>query len=236
MTEPHREDKSSADSGASSPEGRRWTTGHLVAATVMSLLVGLVIGVTTQRNETDRQVATAGTSTSTAASTRGLTAPPLTGVRPATTASTAPLTGSRSNPVPLGQAGQPAGLAWRVRVLEVTQNANEVVRRANQFNKPPAEGRQFFLVKVELTYIGQGSESPGRVELRALGAAQVLYSDYQDSCGVIPDEYSQKNTVFTGGTIEGNACWSVGSEDVSTLLMLAGASFSSSGGAFFALA
>jgi hypothetical protein len=51
-----------------------------------------------------------------------------------------------------------------------------------------------------------------------VGPANVSYSTFEDSCGVIPDEISDRE-VFSGGTIRGNVCWQVLASDAANLLM-----------------
>lgn len=130
----------------------------------------------------------------------------------------------------------PNGL-WSIRVVDVTSNANTIVARTNQFNEPPEPDRQFFMVRVEMTYHGPGQESPLTVDLTAVGDSNVIYRSTNDSCGVIPDNYSQGNRLFAGGAVEGNVCWSVKTSDVPTLVMMAAPLFSlsDSGEVYFGL-
>lgn len=130
----------------------------------------------------------------------------------------APDRGSRNNPIPKGESARLFG-DWDVRVVAVIPNATDLVLRENMFNDPPKPGYQFFIATVEATYRGQGSARfDGSFRLRALGPANVSYSTFEDSCGVIPDEISDRE-VFTGGTIRGNVCWQVLSTDAGNLLM-----------------
>ena len=57
------------------------------------------------------------------------------------------------------------------------------------------------------------------MRLRAVGAAALGYSGFENGCGDIPDELPE-NEVFTGGTISGNAClWDVRSGDAASLVL-----------------
>jgi hypothetical protein len=87
-------------------------------------------------------------------------------------------------------------------------------------NDPPAPGFQFFIVRVQATFTGQGSAKAfsGHYRLRAVGSAGVSYSTFENRCGVIPDEVTDAE-VFTRGTIAGNECWAVRSADVGSLVM-----------------
>ena len=75
------------------------------------------------------------------------------------------------------------------------------------------------MLRVTATYLGSGSAGfQGSYRLRAVGAASVSYSQFEHSCGVIPDELSETE-VFTGGTITGNACWAIRSSDATSLVL-----------------
>ncbi len=57
--------------------------------------------------------------------------------------------------------------------------------------------------------------------------------DFEDTCGVIPDEFDAFNEVFSGGTITGNVCWSVRSTDVQSLVLILDEGFGFDGERFF---
>jgi hypothetical protein len=141
---------------------------------------------------------------------------------------------TRTNPILLGTSAAVAD--WRVAVLSVTPDATAEVLAENQFNDPPAPGRQFYIARVRATYTGNDSASfDGGYRLRAVGSSSVEYTSFGDSCGVIPDELSD-NQVFTNGMIEGNVCWAVRSTDASTLVMYdIGPFLSSASPVYFAL-
>ena len=133
-----------------------------------------------------------------------------------------PPLGSRENPIPLGQAA-PVGNGWTVRVTGVVADATGQVLAANQFNDPPAAGNQFFMIAASGTYTGTGSSMlDSSFSMRAVGASQVAYTTFNNSCGVLPEPNLQLNDpqVFTGGTVSGNAaCWEIRSSDAASLAM-----------------
>jgi hypothetical protein len=105
----------------------------------------------------------------------------------------------------------------------VHPEATAAVLAANQFNTPPPAGSQDVMVAVSATYNGSDSSHlDSRYALRAVGAANVAYTTFYNSCGVLPEpnlEFTDPE-VFTGGTVSGNAaCWVVPSSDVSSLVM-----------------
>ena len=132
---------------------------------------------------------------------------------------TRPTGASRDNPIPRGQTGYPAKGDWEIKVIGTTPDATAQVLAENQFNDPPAAGRQFFMARVRAKYLGSGSDKfDSTFRLRAVGASAVEYTTFDNSCGVIPNAMPDPE-VFPGGTIEGNVCWSVLSTDVGSLLM-----------------
>lgn len=137
----------------------------------------------------------------------------------ASTGSAASSCGQRPNqPHPYRRVG-PLSDGWTLAVVSVTPNATSLVLAENQFNDPPAPGRQFFIARVMATFTGAGSDAfAGSFRLEAVGASNVAYTTFDDSCGVIPDEISSTD-VFTGGAVTGNVCWSVLSSDVPSLVM-----------------
>jgi hypothetical protein len=133
-----------------------------------------------------------------------------------------PPLGSRDNPIPLGQSA-PVGNGWTVTVTGVVPDATAQILAANQFNDPPAAGNQFFMISASGTYNGSGSSRlDSGFSMRAVGASQVAYTTFDNSCGVLPEPNLELDDpqVFAGGTVSGNAaCWQIRSSDASSLVM-----------------
>jgi len=145
-----------------------------------------------------------------------------------------PQVGSRTSPVPLGKEVA-LGDGWKLKVESATPDATALVLAANDFNEPPKPGWQFFMARVTATYTGQGADQfEGAFRLRAVGAAALSYSGFENSCGEIPDELSEAE-VFTGGTISGNACWEIRSSDSASLVLYAAPTENVASRMFFSL-
>jgi hypothetical protein len=125
--------------------------------------------------------------------------------------------GTRENPIPLGQTAR-IHPDWEMTVVSVTPDAADLILGEDSFNEPPAEGQQFFLATVRLTYVGETSDEFYVSDLNAVGQSAVGYNQFDDYCGSIPDELPSRE-LFTGGTIEGNVCWSVATEDADSLVL-----------------
>jgi len=121
-----------------------------------------------------------------------------------------PALGTRQNPVPIGTDVQ-VGPNWQIAVLEVNPDVWAVVQETNMFNDPPAEGRQFVMARVRVSYSGEESGIPWvDLRVRYLGSDGNTYGEGMDDyCGVIPEALSDIGEQFPGAVAEGNVCWSV---------------------------
>jgi hypothetical protein len=136
--------------------------------------------------------------------------------------------GDRTNPHPVRKTVSiPDSDGWHVRVNKSRPNANAAVRAENQFNDPPAAGRQFFIINVTVSYTGKGSDAPfSGLTFYALGRSNVAYDESEDGCGVVPNELDSFKKVFKGGKLTGNVCFSVRKSDVRSLLLMVEPGFS----------
>lgn len=144
--------------------------------------------------------------------------------------------GSRGNPIPPGESARVGD--WEIAVVDVTPNATEQIMAHNEFNDPPAEGRQFLMATLEATYVGEESGDFWiDVAAGVVGEGNVTYTTFEDTCGSIPDSIDESGEAFEGGQISGNTCWSVESEEVDSLVMFIEDSmaFDRSGRVWFAL-
>ena len=129
--------------------------------------------------------------------------------------------GTRANPIPMGEAVQ-LDDDWELTVLSVEPDATDSILAEDSFADPPASGHQFFVATVRVTYIGETSEEFYGWNLRTVGQSAVSYDQFDNSCGwSVPNELPS-NELFTGGTIEGNLCWSIDSADADSLVLYDG--------------
>ncbi len=155
----------------------------------------------------------------TVAPTPAATATPSPTATPIPEPTEPPPTGSRNNPVPLGQKGivQDHRTHWEISVVDITPDAWDIIREENSFNKPPGEGKQFYLLRLRVKNVG---EQRGffvdyvKTTGRAVGW---VYTTSGDSCGVFPGSNSRE--VFPGGEFELNVCWHIATADLPTLVM-----------------
>jgi hypothetical protein len=112
--------------------------------------------------------------------------------------------GSREHPFPVGT---PVGNDdWEIVVGEPREAWAEILDE-NEFNEPPPEGTEFYIVPVTATYTGDES-GLAWVDLtfEFVGTDSVTYSDY---CGVIPNDLADVGELYDGGVAEGNVCIAV---------------------------
>jgi len=131
--------------------------------------------------------------------------------------STTKAEGTRTDPIPRGQHVDLGD--WTVEIVGYRQNANGIVAAENQFNDPPAEGRQFVIATLRITYRGADIGNLTDLNFKAVGESNVAYTTYEDSCGVVPDNPYSVSDIFTDGVVKVNYCWSVKSSDIKSLLI-----------------
>lgn len=182
---------------------RRWAVWQVGLVALASLLLGAAIGAAAGSGDDDgeEEVATAGEATEDDDARTTTTAE-------RTTTTEAAELGTRERPLPVGQVasiqdqGSPS---WEVKVTAFNPNGTQAVLAENQFNEPPAAGRQFALVTVEAKYVGteQASTPFADMSFSAVDAGNVSY-DFDDDCGVVPTALDSFGDVFQGGVVSGN--------------------------------
>ena len=144
-----------------------------------------------------------------------------------------PTLGSRQVPIPFGIGAEVKNDEptdhWSVTVIDVAPNATDAILAHYEYNDPPSEGNQFYTVTVRVKYLGPDSATfDGGFRLKALGDSAVVYTTFENSCGVIPNELPDPE-LFTDGEIEGTECWQIASADADSLAMLVEPGFLSDG-------
>ena len=141
---------------------------------------------------------------------------------------------SRENPAPIGTSLNVGG--WSISVLSVISDATDLVLRRNPFNDQPEPGKQFFIVEIQAKFLGDGSSRIfSHLDFGAVGDLAVSYGQFENRCGVVPNELETFTEVFSGGLLMGNLCWEVRTSDTDSLVMFADASFSRESRVWWAL-
>ena len=145
------------------------------------------------------------------------TQPPTATPRPEPTP--APRLGSRVNPIPLGQYGEVRDYrtTWQLSVGDIDPDAWDIIQKENQFNKPPDENKQYYMLTLKVRNIGEQRAFFVDYVKTTGEAVNWGYTTSQDSCGVFPGSNSRE--LFPGGEFELNVCWHVAKADLPTLMM-----------------
>ena len=146
--------------------------------------------------------------------------PPPVATATATATATPGLGSTRSNAVP---AGMPYLLpeGWEFTVLDFNPDATDLILDESPLNQPPEPGMRFVLVRVRITNVGAASPAnhQGGYAPRLVGSLDLAYAQFYAACGTVPDGIRQQPIdVFTGGTVEGNACFQVGEDETGFVL------------------
>lgn len=128
-----------------------------------------------------------------------------------------PIGTTRTNPVPFGTT-HALGNGWTLKIESITPNANAAVAAENRFNDPPKPGYQFFIATVTVANVSSSETRFRDADLRSVGPANVPYTTFTNSCGVIPNSFLFSGSeAFPGGSITRNVCWEVPSSDADQL-------------------
>lgn len=122
--------------------------------------------------------------------------------------------GTRDNPYAAGTAIELGD--YTVTLGETTTDAWEQIQAENQFNDPPADGRQFVMVPVTAAYNGDDTGwATMDLSIAFVGSGGNTFNfGSDDYCGVIPDSLNDQGEMYAGGTVEGNVCVSVEADQI----------------------
>lgn len=109
--------------------------------------------------------------------------------------------GTRENPVALGSVISSDD--WDVTVNSVTLNGTDAVLAANQFNEPPADGTQYALVNLTVTYKGADSSYAAMVGVAYVTASGEVI-DGTKALVVAPEPTLGLSELYKGGSVTGN--------------------------------
>ena len=138
---------------------------------------------------------------------------------PTATPTPAPRLGSRINPIPLGAYGEVRDFrtTWQLSVGEIDPDAWDIIQQENQFNEPPDEDKQYYMLTLKVRNAGEQRAFFVDYVKTTGEAVNWGYTTSQDSCGVYPGSNSRE--LFPGGEFELNVCWHVAKADLPTLKM-----------------
>ena len=130
---------------------------------------------------------------------------------PAPTATPVPIGYSLDNAVPAG--GTLIGSdGTEILVVGIIPDARQQIAEENQFNDPPAEGNQFYMISVEVVNPpGNEPITVTNLDFKLIGDNRVVYTAFENRCGLIPDALGDGlgTEIFGGGRVQGNICFEI---------------------------
>ncbi|MEL4317928.1 DUF4190 domain-containing protein [Leifsonia sp. YIM 134122] len=118
-----------------------------------------------------------------------------------------PEVGTRDNPAALGTTitmTENGASTWEITPGASNLNAGEAVASTNQFNDPAPDGYQWATLPLHLTYIGEGSSTPGYdIQVKFVGADGKTYETYNElASGYIEGDLDSTTEMFTGASTD----------------------------------
>jgi hypothetical protein len=126
--------------------------------------------------------------------------------------------GSQQHPFPLGAPGLLAD-GWQLVVTGVTPDAWKGIHDALPSTIGPSSDQRDFEVRVQATFMGQGTGVFSGMRLALLSGLQTTYDQINNSCGTVPDMVPP-NLMTPGGSTRGNVCFTVRASDVDSLVLV----------------
>lgn len=113
-----------------------------------------------------------------------------------------------------------SGNGYSYKLVSITPDATEAILAENEFNDPPAEGDQFMVIRLEATRTADATALFGPESALRLEAPDgTEYTTFGNSCGVIPDLYTETPELAVDESREGDICFAVPSDQAPELIM-----------------
>jgi len=125
--------------------------------------------------------------------------------------------GSPQQPYPLGAPGTLAD-GWQLVVTGVTPDAWTGIHDAVPSTIAPASDQRDYIVRVQATFLGQGTGVFSGMRLALVSGIQTNYDQLHNSCGTVPDMVPP-NLMTPGGSVRGNVCFTVRASDIGRLTL-----------------
>jgi hypothetical protein len=125
--------------------------------------------------------------------------------------------GSQQHPFPLGAPGTLAD-GWQVLVTGVTPDAWTGIHDSIPSTIAPASDQRDYEIRVQATFLGQGTGVFSGTRLALLSGAKTTYDQINNACGTVPDMVPP-NLMTPGGSVRGNVCFTVRASDVGSLVL-----------------
>jgi hypothetical protein len=125
--------------------------------------------------------------------------------------------GSLQQPFPVGAPGTLSD-GWQLVVTGVTPDAFTGIHAAVPSTVAPASDLRDYIVRVQATFLGQGTGVFSGMRLAMVSRIQFTYDQLHNSCGTVPDMVPP-NLMTPGGSVRGNVCFTVRASDIGALTL-----------------
>ena len=118
---------------------------------------------------------------------------------------------SRENPLPVGSTIE--NKDWKVTLNSVNLNANDDIKKANDYNKDPEAGKKYMMANITAEYIGDDPQGKA-----PLFTVEYISPDGQtvgqfETIVLIDDDFDMSNTLYSGASTTGNIVYPIPEEN-----------------------
>jgi hypothetical protein len=125
--------------------------------------------------------------------------------------------GTHQQPYLFGAPGMLSD-GWQVVITGVTPDAWSGIQAEIPSSVPPGSDQSDYEVRVQAMYEGDSTGVFTASRLALMTANGTIYDQLHNNCGTVPDMIPP-NLMTPGGSVRGNACFSVRRSDIPSLLL-----------------
>ena len=109
---------------------------------------------------------------------------------------------SREKPLPVGSSVE--NKDWKITLNTVNLNANDDVKKANEYNDPPEAGKKYMMINVTAEYLGDDAQgSSPLLQVEYISPDGQTAREY-DALVLIDDDFEAGKTLYSGASTTGN--------------------------------
>lgn len=118
---------------------------------------------------------------------------------------------TRENPLPVGSTIE--NKDWKVTLNSVNLDANDDIKKANDYNKDPEAGKKYMMANITAEYIGDDPQGKA-----PLFTVEYISPDGQtvgqfETIVLIDDDFDMSNTLYSGASTTGNIVYPIPEEN-----------------------
>ncbi len=93
---------------------------------------------------------------------------------------------------------------WKITLNTVNLNANDDVKKANEYNDPPEAGKKYMMINVTAEYLGDDAQgSSPLLQVEYISPDGQTAREY-DALVLIDDDFESGKTLYSGASTTGN--------------------------------